>query len=390
MWLNTLDQSGDLNGQRLYAISRRYEMPEYVKEASSNDINGSPDLPERCYAAQAPRAFPQHTKAATWISYAFLLDAKKELQPHVFSSLTDRLKQASTFFGIHDDLSALDSAHQKAANCPDKPTFALDMLLPSGERILKYPLRNISEIKQASAYLQQHYKELPLKARQIMADTVLTKLAEMQIDVSEDETEFLTKQAGLGVCAAKAAADLVQTRATVLRRQHPDVAEDLDAITQICVKEASLVRDSKRLRGLACVIDDIDQTYGLTDYGPTFQRPEDVLFAVTPAAIEKYASSHFAMPTGEIYAKADLLRVSPSALRDVFGDSFVNRVAIGDLELAPDKFAAVIQDAQLEFDTQFCKDMNSVFKAAGVHPVDREPAHRSGWLDKDTLNRLAR
>ena len=73
-----LDQSTDLDGRQTYRLTRIVEFPDFVKKASTDELNGSPDTDHTHYADIKRRMYPTHTAAATLMSAAFFQDQKEK------------------------------------------------------------------------------------------------------------------------------------------------------------------------------------------------------------------------------------------------------------------------------------------------------------------------
>lgn len=383
-----MHRTNDLNGQQLYRLARTHELPEYVKDASSNQVYGDDNLPSRCYGNPAARSFPHHTRAATWVSYALLRESKEAMAPDQYGLLRDQLRKMAHFWNIAGDLDAVDgsaSSGEKQASA-STDDFALVLPLPTGGQECRYPLRNASEVKAAAAYLRQHRDALPYALRRGMADRVLIKAAAYGVQFDEPTDAFLERQAGHGWCAASDAAGLLRERALLLRRVDPDSSKALVQAADACQTKSATARDPERLQVLAEAIDRIDRANGLhREYGPGLPRPEDVLFGLTVKSASAAADEHCSTTSGCVYRTEDLGRVKLAVLRDTFGDAFADNVSAGGLLVDAEKLAEQLHtlprpDAEL---------MDRLLEEMGVKPVAKEAAHQGSWLTPEVLRRLA-
>lgn len=382
------DQAGDLNGQRLYCLQRLYDAPDYVKDASSAAVCGDSDVPLTAFADPVRRQFPMHTKAATWVSYSFLLDAKDRMRPDDFDTAKSRLKQAARqWHGNEYDLNRFEAKHAELSTCVDgaDEDYALVIKPETGNVVRRYPLRNAVEVKAAAQYLQRYRDQIPLDLRQVMAERILEKASAYNADIKHDRA-FLEKQAGHGTCAASRAAELVRQRATVIRRRDPERATVLDKAAEAAERNASGAREPETLMKLAVALDGIDREYNLTEYGPTYERPDDVFFEVNEKTAAECVDTHCLTASGAIYDKCDLIDLDLDTLAEVFGEKFASDVSAGDLVVCPEKFAKAARDLDYPRATL----LDNVLRQAGVRPVGREISAQNSWLTPDVLARLAK
>lgn len=385
----TFDQSSDLNGQRLYRVVNLFTTPDWVKAASSVDICGDSALPIRVYADPTHREFPFHTKAATWVSYAFLLDS--QIPADQINDINSKLKQAAAFHGITDSLEQLSKEFIKQAADPESSLndddFALVYKLPTGEKQRRYPLRNYEEYIKAGSYLMQHRDAIPYTYRKQMAEKILEKLA--MTGCSRQGAmlvDFLEKQAGIGWCSAKDAAHLLDIRSRLLKRTNLSLSEVLADAAQDCIKNAEKVRQPGNLQKLAELVDRIDRDHHLDrEYGHGLDRPDDVLFGITYKVAEDYLDDHCTMTSGKVYSINDLCQVKLSDVRNLFGNDFADSVSVGGVMISPEKMAEVgatlpRPDAEL---------LDELLAQSGVRPIAKEAAHYGSWLTDDVMKQLA-
>lgn len=387
--MKILDQSGDSNGQKLYRIVQSFTAPDHIKSASSEQIYAGDELPATCFADPAARQFPIHTKEAAWVSYAFLLNSHEELTKESFEQLDRRLKEAGELYGIRDELEAMQQEFDKQASLPDvgllDEDFALAWEMPNGDKERRFPLRNAVEVKEAAAYLEKYRDDLPYKVRRQMAERILDKAADYSADIKH-KRQFLEKQAGLGWCSAEDTSKLLQERSEQLGSLYPDISEQFSKSAAACLEDKANARDIGRLGKLACLISDIDRSYGLDrKYGAGVRRPEDVLFAITIKSATDYLDEHCSTTSGCIYKVADFARLPLDTVRTVFGDDMAAAVSDGDLLLSPTKLAEQAHalpkpDAEL---------LDRLLAEVGVRPIGKEASAQSSWLDQETLKELA-
>src|SRR5260221_11503626 len=99
-----LDQTSDKNHQELHRLLKTYGVPEFVKQASFDDILSPEDnsLPPRAYALPGYNKYRLDNPAATYVSMAFLMDKKAEMTKNLFEHAFTRLDGAASFHNIQN------------------------------------------------------------------------------------------------------------------------------------------------------------------------------------------------------------------------------------------------------------------------------------------------
>jgi len=387
----TIDQTGDLNGQQLYRLSKLYPLPEFVKKASSQDIFGSDDLETHQYADPAHRLFPCHTAPATYVSTLFFMDKRAELSPEACEQVDARLDQFAFMYGIGERIADLREKIATAIDANIELTdddYALVLSAgesPSGVKEAYYPLRNALEVKRAAEYLSENRDAIPYEYRHRMATSILKKANVVGAGLG-DLDEFLLKQAGEGACLASEVVELLAERAILLRRgARPELAEQIEKMAAAIAKQPAVAQDSEQLVEIANIIDQVDRASGLKARYDDLTCPEDVFFSITSKVASQIRNEHVSTTSGSIYRLDDMDALKVSDVKDVMGDDFAEAISTSGLFISPEKLAEVAPtlprgDAEL-----FDQLLNSV----GITPVAKEAAHVANRLEKEDLIRLA-
>jgi len=129
--LRAIDQTGDLNGQRLYRLKQLYPVPAFVKNANASDIYGDEPADSRLCADPVAGRFPCHTAAATYVSTMFYLDKQANINEKRGEAIEARLQKFAEMHGrkpvIHSHLLYRNS--RRGDIPPDSIGLAL---LPEG------------------------------------------------------------------------------------------------------------------------------------------------------------------------------------------------------------------------------------------------------------------
>lgn len=389
-----LDQSTDLDGRQLYRLTQVVDFPEFVKTASAADISGYDQVDLTHFADMKRRQYPMHTAAATLVSSAFFYDQKGAYNQKEAAWIENRLNERAVF---HNIVGAVNKVREKIASFNAAPSddqlpddaFGLVTIKANGEKVRKYPIRNIPEVKEAAQYYVKYRDSMPFDVRQLFANKVLDKAASFGLKLEQEE--MLTKAAGRGACAAKDAAQLILDRVIASRRPGPGAVGPVQAemlkLAQVCCTKPSQVRTPEGLAKIASVVDQFDKAYGLHRYYDAgFDRPEDVLFAVTKEAMSELVRDNVETATGNLYKLADLEKLRVAQVRDYMGDEYAEPVTSDGIHVDAEKLASIVKtmprpDARL-FDT-LCKDN-------GIEPWGESKAASEVKLSRAELQELAK
>jgi hypothetical protein len=383
------DQSGDVNGQALHRLVKLYGAPDFVKAASSDAINyTSEDKNPNAFADAASLSFPCHTAPATYVSMLYLLDNENSLGKKA-SHIKDRIVKAAEYFGIKGHISKLVEKHAAASsvdlNKLGDDKFAYVVVYDNGVKERHLPIRNSSEVKAASAYLQKYRDEFVYSDRVKMAQRILK--SGMLDQLEETDKTYLFKQAGAALGSAKNAANMLFKRAVALRRLGKDLnlQQGLAKAAEACLHNISFTHTMAGMQKIATLIDNVDREFKLQKMS-SLGKPED-LFSFTVKQASEVANDSVQLTTGSIYKKSDLSALPSEGLRDILGEDFINRVSTGGLMVDTEKLAEELRtlprgDAKL---------FERLAESASVRPFAKEAsAKRDALLKLASLHRPAR
>jgi hypothetical protein len=140
-------------GAKLYAVLRRYDPPELVKQAEAERVLERANLPLHCYADRGHRRLALDSGAATWLSAAFYLTKQAEYTGAQQSTIEGRLAEAAANWGVLGDVEKLAAAVGRdqlddLAARPDGD-FADVAVAGDGAKERHLPLRSAGEVKAA-------------------------------------------------------------------------------------------------------------------------------------------------------------------------------------------------------------------------------------------------
>jgi hypothetical protein len=309
--------------QTLNAILALFDPPAAVKAADAVRLYGHAGLPPGVYADPACRDYPCHTAEAAWLSAARLC-----LEPAADPERAETLKKrALAAAGVHgpEHAEAVAGLYAKAAAFARvdpaalaDDDFALVLEGPQGKE-RHYRLANANEVKAAQAYLGRYADVFDPPMRRQAAAKVLAKAARLGLaDVAADEG--LRKQAGLGFCAARSAAGLLEGRAEALARlrRGPEARDLLTKLAAACREAPELCQDEAFRHRLEDTLDKVDRDYRLAGLGLPAAR--DVLYQSTWEKAADFLDAHAGDAGGNVWdVRALAGALAPEDLEELFG-----------------------------------------------------------------------
>lgn len=344
-----LDHTQDVSGRETHRLTTLLPPPDFVKNASADQLQPGSEMPRHVYADLYGKAYPCHTAASTWMSAVFFADKSAKLNKTAteIQAIQSRIHDAARYFGI---LGQVKEAEEKIAGenvnyvtaLPDSE-FAIVWTAENGSKERHWPLRNATEVKYAAHGFSRWRDEFVFADRHTIANKILEKAAEYNADISE-HVHTLSLSAGAGACAAKVAADMLKTRAGLLRRSAPDAAAELLKLAEIVEANPEQARTQETRLKMAAAVDELDRDTKLTRlYGEGgLERPEEVLFAITEKAARDFMADNVETVTGNVYSLTDLEKLAVDDVRNWLGDEFVDAVTAGGVYMDREKLAAIV------------------------------------------------
>lgn len=330
---DTLDVRADTSYRDLHRYSKLYSFPDYVKQASAEQIFQLPeDLPSTVFADVRKRQFPCHTKAATWLSYLFFLEKKADIHQKIAQWIEDALNRYADRWGLSGDIERLREKHAELHARDPLPDSAY-MLVWAGDNGYKerhYPVTGPASLKQAAAWFEQHRYTFPFEDRLTMANKLLEKASEFGCGFGDETDVLLEKQAGHGSYDPAVVAHHVRNRVKAATRVPREIRLNMSKLADAVVNAPGLAQDPAHCRMLAKTIDDFD---GLTHmrgkYSSLIPSPEDVVFPAVWKVARAFVDSGCTLTTGTVYDRSDFSKLALSEVRDLLGDDIASEVSDG-------------------------------------------------------------
>jgi len=381
-----LDPPSDANREELARLVKVYDFPPFVKRADLQATMQPDRIAVTTYADPRHRRYPCHSAAATWLSGLYFEEKRAEYHPKDQERISQRLRHYADYFGImphYERMVKAAAEMHKEADLPDS-SYAYVWVDGDGKKERHLPLRSAMEVKAAAEWLHKYQDRLPYHDRNTCAVKILEKAAEFGAGIESRLTDYLEKQAGMGVCDPVEVYTMIMQRAKLTKSA---------AYREQIEKLAATVKDKPRVAfapeqmvKLAVTMDTVDRALNLDGrYGNIIKRPEDVIFKATFTKLAADRAELCALTTGNVYSKEQLAKVSADDLEALFGTDFLNEVRLGGDIVDTEKFAEVAHtlprpDAEL---------LDKLMAETGLTPTMQKAASVTHGLSNEELEQLA-
>ena len=382
---SVLDPITDTNRSQLVSLSRRYDFPDFVKQADLDATTNPGNIAITAYADPVNKKFPCHTAAATWLSACYYMDKAAEYHTKTQQRIEERFNAFAKYFGIEPQYSNLaKQAKEIQANnqLPDS-SYAFVWESEDGHKERYYPMTNAMETKVAAEWLHKDRDKIPFASRHVISKKILQKAAQYGTKIEADVFEFLEKQAGQGIPDPADVYRMLKQRATLAKTA--EQRETVEKLAEVVKSTPRVALQTSELTKLAATVDLYDHTIGLKGkYTDIIKRPEDVIIKTTFTKSASESSRLCQLQTGNSYNKEQLGKLAREDLVSLFGDDFAKEVCTG-FDIDPEKMAAVAHtlprhDAEL---------LEQLLQESGQQPRMSKAASLSGF-DSATLEALAK
>jgi len=342
-----IDLPSDKGLVHFHSISRILDLPEFVKQADFTEQVDINTLPAEAFADGMDRKFPIHTKAASFLSYAYFAQQKDGLDKMSSMRCSNGFHRAKNYWGLDEEFETIDKAlTEKVAERSSK--FAI---VVGADKF--FSINSPSEILKSASSLVDNRDKFDYALRSAGAKNIMKAAAECGLPFST-LPEAIHKMAGCGITTKEAA------MMELTRRWDSEVRPSLAEPIHTCIEALSGL-ESGLIGGEVCekiaeVIDRYDRSKGYTTF------PEDILFAFTKQAADKIANSIVTMIDGTSY-RLDQLEKAADAF-NVLGDTIARDIRNMDGTLNLYKVAELI-DTLPRTDASILK---SALRIAGVDP----------------------
>lgn len=189
--INSITQQTDYSRKELYHFLTGRALPDFVKEASIDEVTDS-SLQKEAYADEAGKLFPCWNAASTFVSNAFLTNKKASITKLKGASYVNKvekvLEKAARDFGITEDIKAYNSTVVKTAAA----THEIAANLGENEVVL-YTIKSAADCSAHAQHFVKNIENFPFEWRRPMANQFVKTAEELNIS---DLPDLILKYAG--------------------------------------------------------------------------------------------------------------------------------------------------------------------------------------------------
>jgi hypothetical protein len=337
-----LDPIQDKNLTVFHRLVNLYEIPDFVKSASIKTIDEeeTKSLPAAAFADPAYRQFPCHTKAATYLSYAYFVNGANRLTKLANDSIGTRLQSFIDHWGIRWECDNLKKEMDKQANAAKQelPDDCFAMVETYDNNVVRrLPIVNAENVKTAAEYLFNNRDKYPYQWRKRASRKILKKAAEFNTALPSVCSEYINKCAGYGLSSQTKIALALRDRIALIQA---DDKLRLSGIPERIIKVAKEIVTAKNLSSelmnktaeFISTVDNITGFYKLYTRGlPT---PEEIVFELTEKRASSIKNTFVQLTTGSAFRRADIEKAAFAPFK-LLGDDLVEEVtdALGSFDL---------------------------------------------------------
>lgn len=379
-----LDPTSDQNRTELVKFAKRYDFPEFVKQADLDTTMQPENIAVTAYADPVNKKYACHSAAATWLSAVYFHEKSAEYHPKHQQKITERLEKFADYFGIrplYDSVVKRAKDLQAGDQLPDS-AYAFVWEAKDGSKERHYPMTNTVQVKAAAEWLLDNRDRIPFVDRNVIAQKILEKAARYGASLGEELNGFVEKQAGHGIPDPPELYQMLNQRVMLSRTEAH--REGITKLAQTVKNTPRTALQPAELIKLAATVDLIDHAIGLKGkYTEVIQRPEDVIFKVTYTKAASDYTRLCTLQTGNVYEKTQLSKLAREDVASLLGDDFAREVCTG-FDVDPEKLAELAHtlprpDAEL---------LERLLQEAGQHPQMGKVANFEP-IDDATLEALA-
>lgn len=285
-------------------------MPDYVKDAGSDDLFGGPGAPCLHWGEPRLRLYPIHTPAAVWASSAKFAEARHDLGPVAALAVKQRIKEAARWFGVADDAAAAARDAEAALAADEAEARRARALDPA-------------VFKSAGAEWSRGAGAAPPEERKSAALEWI-EIASARPEIAVPGPVAASARVAPTVPGRDAARGVAARAALAASLGWDKVASIMRNMADDCARLAD--DDHAGRDRLINVVDEVDRALARN----VGERPFPLAETLFYDADTKDASAEFVtLRDGSVYALENVVRTKAAAVRECVGDQLASAVGAG-------------------------------------------------------------
>jgi len=295
------DQYDDQNLTLLKKFDTVIAFPEFVKKASTKDLEKRAELHTDCFADERNKLFPINTKSDAYLSQLYFIKCASEYPDKERSIISERLKESREFWGMDNEVMLKAASLEKTAS--DVVVSNINILDKEGNVLDTWSLRSPRDFEKAAIELCSKKSIFTHKQRNEVATQLLASELSKDASLSDEIDEYMMKAAGLGLCTKSHIASVIAGKAGHCK--HVGNTLIMDKLASLLENLADKEVTPSLINKVASVLDTTDSMLGLNNH-EDYLFPEEELYTMTyKEAMEKKASL-VSLQNGKVLSKSDL------------------------------------------------------------------------------------
>lgn len=317
-----MDHVADENLTLFYEISKQVKFPDFVKKAEIHTYNNNTrTLNPSSYADPYSLIFPCHTKADTYLSYAYFLKTAHQILPGKRIFIQKNLDKFARIWNIEADIKNLKKDLEKAAQVdniellPDDKFAIVETW--QGQKFKALPLLDSVCIKKAEEHLQKYKNRYPAAWRKRAAEKIVKAAQKFNVEPSN----YIKTAASTIPAEIENVIQHILKRAYFINRKYRGTPKQV-TLLKIAKVLSCLPKFTEKLAQQTMeLLDTFDKELKLHRYySNDIQTPEEICWK---APVEKKADSDIIrLLTGNAYKLTDLIKAGIAPFRSL-GQDFI-------------------------------------------------------------------
>lgn len=310
----SLDQTTDYSYQETHSFLHGTALPDFVKQAEIITKEAISNLPAESFADRYHRAFPIDSAPSVYISNAFFVNKKAELEDlwgrNFITEVEERIKKASEIFGIEADLERYnqDLFTKSAADYDEQFVASFDI---AGKEYQLFPFKTAEDLTKSASQFNNNIKNYPFGWRKTIAENFVKKAEEFGV---EELPDLICKYAGLYY------PDTRLFKTELERRMNKLSSEEAKTRYRTCIEKAASVTSRDDYFGLCSDAYSIEKSAGAYDNNRVYTQLGDIVDKTFTLSMYKVAELlNVVQMAGEPFDIQELQKVSKDIYKEAFG-----------------------------------------------------------------------
>lgn len=310
----SLDQTTDYSYQETHSFLHGTALPDFVKRAELTTKEATINLPAESFADRYHRAFPIDSAPNVYVSNAFFVNKKAELQDlwgsNFVVEVEERIKKASDIFGITEDLERYNSQLlvKSAHDYSEQYVASFEI---GGKEYQLFPYKTAVDLTKSASQFNNNIKNYPFGWRKTIAENFVKRAEELGV---EELPDLICKYAGLFYPDTR----LFTTELN--RRMNKLSNEGAKTRYKACVEKAASVTSRDEYYELCSDVYSIEKSAGVYDNNRVYTELGDVVDKTFTLSMYKVAALlDVIQMAGEPFDIQALQKVSKDIYKEAFG-----------------------------------------------------------------------